>query len=245
MGHCIIHPIPLWVGCSDKSKMTNWFNQGIPYFVTGYIWYIEGTSERIIVDAGGDVDYLRKIRGHDIGVIQDLETGLKRYDLNPQDIDLVISTHLHNDHIGGVSRFSKAKVLVQKDELEFARNPHPMYDTVFCKEFLEESKFEIVHGDTQITDDVSILKTPGHTPGGQSVCIKTEKGTAIIAGLCTIKENYEPPPARGTNMRVIPPMISTNLFEAYDSELRILDLADTIIPLHDSSYWQNKINSIT
>lgn len=234
LGHCFIIPIPLWVSPSDKSRMTYLANLGQSVCVTGYVWYIGGTEEKVLVDAGGDVEYLSKVRGHPAYQIQTLETGLNKVGISISDVDLIIQTHLHHDHVALASRFPKARVLVQKDELEFARNPHPLFATSYAKEFIDGLNFEVIKGDVQVSKGISVLLTPGHSPGGQSVSIKTEQGTAIISGFCGVRENFGGPAEKLPS--VIPPAVHTNLFEAYDSLVRIKKEADIIVPLHDPEF---------
>ena len=90
-------------------------------------------------------------------------------------------------------------------------------------------------GDKQIIPGVHVLFTPGHTPGGQSVVIETPKGTAVITGFCCMRENFEPPDqARG--LPVVPPGIHTDLLQVYDSEVKVKEIADIILPIHDAEF---------
>ena len=57
----------------------------------------------------------------------------------------------------------------------------------------------------------------------------------IIAGLCTIQENFEPPDPAFL-WPVIAPGRNTNVLDAYDSLLRIKELADIVVPLHDAKF---------
>jgi hypothetical protein len=68
--------------------------------------------------------------------------------------------------------------------------------------------------------------------------VKTTKGTAVITGLCTIRENYSPPPELEKNAPVITPGMHTNALEAYDSVIRIKEMADIIIPIHEAEFQQ-------
>lgn len=158
------------------------------------------------------------------------------------DIDLIIQTHLHLDHVALASRFPRARVMVQKTELEFARNPHPVFVFLYQKETFDGLKFEVVDGDTQISKEVSVILTPGHSPGAQSVVIKTARGTAVISGCCSIRENYEPlvTPHGEILSPVIAPGIHTDVLKAYDSLLRIKELADIIVPLHEPAFAQKQ-----
>ena len=232
----VIHPIPLFQSMGDKSRQTYLLNMGQPLALVNYVWYIEGPKERILIDAGGSAEYFRRF-GISVKEIQTLDSGLNRVGMSFSDIDLIILTHLHPDHIAQASRFPRAKFLIQKDELEFGRNPHPAFAPAYVKEFFERLNFVTVDGDTKIYDGLSVVKTPGHSPGGQSVCVETVKGTIIISGLCTIRENFEPPSPISylmTVMSVIVPTIHINVLDAYDSLIKIKGIADIVLPLHDS-----------
>ena len=52
---------------------------------------------------------------------------------------------------------------------------------------------EFVNGDYELTKGIRVILTPGHSPGGQSVAVDTDDGTYVIAGMCTIRENFYPP----------------------------------------------------
>jgi N-acyl homoserine lactone hydrolase len=235
VGNCVIFPIPLWVSSSDKSGMTYLANLGQSVCVTGYVWYIQGTKERILVDAGGDAEHIMKVRGQPAYNIQTLESGLNKVGISISDVDLIIQTHLHHDHVALASRFPKARILVQRDELEFARNPHPLFRFSYVQEFIDGLNFEVINGDVQVSEEISVLLTSGHSPGGQSVSIKTEQGTAIISGFCCVRENFGAPVGKMSSP-VIAPTIHTNLFEAYNSMVRIKEEADIIVPLHDPEF---------
>lgn len=234
MANCIIHPIPLFEINIESSLFTHRLNFGKVITSVAYVWYIEGTREKILVDAGGDVDYLTNVRGYSCKDIQSLDSGLAKWDLSVSDIDLVILTQLHSDHSAQAVRYPRARFLVQKDELEFTRNPHPVMAAAFDKQFIEGINLEVIDGDVQVCEEIFVFKTPGHTPGGQSVSVKTAKGVAVISGLCTIRENFEPPP--GFPLPVVPAGMLTNVFDAYDSLLRIKEMADIVIPLHEPGF---------
>ncbi len=146
MANCIIHPIPLFVSEPDKSGFTYRLNIGQRIIAVGYVWYIEGTKERILVDAGVNTEYMWKVRQMMARDIQTVDSGLSKLGLSPTDIDLVILTHLHHDHVAQAFRFTKARFLIQRDELEFAQNPHPSSALPFYKEFFDGLNFEVRSG---------------------------------------------------------------------------------------------------
>ncbi len=62
-------------------------------------------------------------------------------------------------------------------------------------------------------------------------------GTAAITGFCVIDENFKPPAEiRGLDMEVIPPGTVVNSYEAYDIMLKVRDMADILIPLHEPRF---------
>jgi len=68
------------------------------------------------------------------------------------------------------------------------------------------------------------------------VVVQTAKGKAIITGQCTIDENFAPP--ENIAMQVIPPGVMVDLFDVYDSLLKVKQMADIIIPNHEPKYVQ-------
>jgi N-acyl homoserine lactone hydrolase len=235
MANHIIHPIPLFQFEAEKSIMTFGRNFGRQVTSVSYVWYIEGADDRILVDAGGDIDYVSRSMGRiPVKEIQSLEAGLRKFGTGVDDIDVVILTHLHYDHVQLASRFTKARFLIQRNELQFAYSQHPMVRMLGCiREFYDKLDFNIVDGDARVCDGVSVINTPGHSPGGQSVIVQTTKGLAIISGLCTIRENFEPPPSIVSVVPVIPTGIYSDICNNYDSLIKIKEMADIIVPLHD------------
>jgi len=198
------------------------------------IWYIEGAGKNILVDAGGSAEIMLK-RGHNVQHISSPIDALKTIGIDPKDIDIIIITHLHNDHNSLVRLYKNAKFIVQKMEWEGNFHPHPLEaPRIIPESFIHGLDFEIIKGDAQVTKGINILFTPGHTRGGQSVSVETEKGKAIICGLCTVYSNFEPPESSKKALPIIIPDIHLDAREAFDSLMRIKEEADIIIPLHDS-----------
>lgn len=240
----VIRPIPLIknVGVSTY-KMTHLVGSGSPHNRGSYVWYIQGPKENILVDAGSSAQ-MRVTSGAGTTMfpeghaehIQTLEEGLGKLGLKPEDIDIVILTHAHEDHVQLACNYPRAKFIIQKAELDFARNPHPIQQFTYQPKLLDGLNFEVVEGDTQIVDGVSVMLTPGHSPGGQSVIVDTAKGKAVITGCCCIRRNFEPPEDLG--MEVIPTGILIDPIQSYNSLVKIKNTADIIIPLHDSEFLE-------
>jgi N-acyl homoserine lactone hydrolase len=90
----------------------------------------------------------------------------------------VINTHLHFDHCGGNRRFAGTPTYVQRAELEAAVAPDYLEEWV---RFPGESYVEL-DGDAELFDGVSVLFTPGHSKGHQSVLVEMDDGLTVLGG---------------------------------------------------------------
>jgi N-acyl homoserine lactone hydrolase len=98
-------------------------------------------------------------------------------DMTPGDIDLVINTHLHFDHCGQNAVFTHAACWVQRAELARAKVESPeLYDWF---DFMN-ARFELLDGDAEVVPGISVVTTPGHTCGHQSVVVATADGVAEV-----------------------------------------------------------------
>lgn len=229
----VIRPLPIFDTTLDKSLMTYLMNMGQLITVTVYIYYIEGPDKKIIVDTGGAAETFNRI-GLPANQISSPEAELGKLGLSPEEIDIVLVTHLHCDHIEYGSKFKNPKFIIQRNELEFGLNPHPLFAGTIFREHFEDLNFEVIDGDEKIVEGVSVIYTPGHTPGTQSVVVETESGTAIITGFCCIKDNFIQPAKNEGWMKGLAPGSATNIIHAYDNLIKVKQMADIIIPIHES-----------
>lgn len=117
-----------------------------------------------------------------------LASQLEQLGVKPSDIKFVAISHTHPDHIGNVEMFPQAMLLVQKAEYEWpgAKNA-PRFNPAHPVTKIEGDKD--VFGDGSIT----IISTPGHTPGHQSLLVKLPKtGALVLSGdAAHFKSNWD------------------------------------------------------
>lgn len=236
MTNCAIYPIPLVEYDSDKSTSTARCNIGQKITKACYVWFIDGCSKKILVDTGSIADNYHKRHVSSARDIQSIDDGLSKLGLQVDDIEIVLLTHLHPDHVALASRFDNATFYIQKEEYETGINPHPSIAWYYIREYFENLNMELLDGDTAIENGVSVISTPGHSPGGQSIKVATQKGNVVISGVCGISENFDPPGSISSGKEVIPPGLYTNLFDVYDSLKKIKENADIVIANHDICY---------
>ena len=236
MNHLRIRPLPLLKIKTPKAINTYLYDTTKIIDNYSYSWYIEDGKEQILVDVSCPAEVMSE-RGFPAETIQTPFEALEMMGTSPDEIDKVIVTHLHIDHIGFGYLYKNAKFIVQKAELETAFNPHPIQRSSYRdRTVFENLNFEVVEGDSEIADGLRVLFTPGHTAGTQSVMVETEKGKVVIAGMCSIRENFEPPEAITRFMPVIATGIHLDARQSFDSLLRVKDEADIVIPPHDPEF---------
>src|SRR5947209_4166356 len=117
-----------------------------------------------------------------------LASQLDALGVKPADIKYIAISHTHPDHIGNVEMFPQAMLLVQKAEYEW---PNPLG----VGRFKPEHPVTKLEGDRDVFGDgsVTIIATPGHTPGHQSLLVKLpQTGALVLSGDAVhFKGNWE------------------------------------------------------
>ncbi len=131
----------------------------------------EGTARRFAFDQFGAAD--------------DVKSRLQAIDRDPAKIDIVVNSHLHFDHAGGNELIPNATLIVQKREWQAAHNAELAAATG-----LRPGEVELGHtvqqvdGEHDVFGDGSVVCIPtfGHTPGHQSLKVRTAHGEAVLTG---------------------------------------------------------------
>jgi N-acyl homoserine lactone hydrolase len=117
-----------------------------------------------------------------------LASQLEGLGVKPADIKYVAVSHTHPDHVGNIKMFPQSTVLVQKAEYDW---PTPFGQTLHAV----ASPLNKLEGDHDVFGDgsVTIIATPGHTPGHQSLLVKLPKtGALVLSGDAVhFKSNWE------------------------------------------------------
>lgn len=110
---------------------------------------------------------------------REIREALAEAQVRPDDVRLVVNTHLHFDHAGQNKAFPGVPIVVQDAEWDHAwEEGSPASEWVD----FDGARYVRVSGDRDIAPGVRVLATPGHTPGHQSVTIETEDGLVLLAG---------------------------------------------------------------
>jgi glyoxylase-like metal-dependent hydrolase (beta-lactamase superfamily II) len=197
---------PLYYGCFptyEKSVLQYMMDYGVKVNSPSLGYLIQGEGKTILVDTGpGPMDLMKRFHpGLEIDFVEGGSvTALKEKGLTPEDVDYVIFTHLHWDHCHNGESFPGKKFYVQKSELLYALVPLAVHANVYEAPsagitppwFPIAQQLEVVDGDVELEDGIKLLLTPGHSPGGQCVLVRTTEGDCLIAGDTVMQyENWE------------------------------------------------------
>ena len=157
---------------------------------------LESDGKTVLIETGQgdkDVEQIRS-RGGAVGhglLLQDLAA----LGVAPDDVDIVINTHLHNDHCGWNTRhlggelrptFANARYVIQAREWDVATHPNERTRATYLADNLRpvesSGQLDLVDGETQVTSQITVIETPGHTADHASVLIRDGGETAIYIG---------------------------------------------------------------
>ena len=157
---------------------------------------LESDGKTVLIETGqGDKDFeLLRSRGEEPEHGRLLEE-LAANGVQPEDVEIVINTHLHADHCGWNTRyagealtptFPNARYYIQRGEWLQATHPNERTRATYLAENLDPvaaaDRIEFIEGETQITSEITVIETPGHTADHASVVISSGPETAVYLG---------------------------------------------------------------
>ncbi|HEX5735209.1 MAG TPA: MBL fold metallo-hydrolase [Blastocatellia bacterium] len=150
--------------------------------------------ENVLVDTGIGYKWdARSLERYSIRHETNIIAELARRGLGPEEIDIVINTHLHFDHAGTntverdgriIPTFPRARYIVQRGEFEHALSPHERdrasYNPQDIKPVEDAGQLDLIDGDQEIVNGIRVIKVAGHNRDLQCVRIDSEGETAFM-----------------------------------------------------------------
>jgi N-acyl homoserine lactone hydrolase len=226
-----ISPLLLATAGVDRSQGLLYRDVGVKIESGVFAFLLNNGESKVLVDSGacGITEAPQFSRYFERTPEQTLEAQLARFGTSPDEISIIINTHLHIDHCAGNILCTQARWFVQKKEMEYWRAPLRVHRQAYKVE-LPEAGFYLLDGDTEVLPGIRVMFSPGHSPGSQSVLVDTSKGLYILAG-DTI------PHFANMDVRDDEPFwpngIYVNLHEYYETLDRLKSLKGTVLPGHD------------
>jgi glyoxylase-like metal-dependent hydrolase (beta-lactamase superfamily II) len=193
---------------NDESVWTPGENVGRSIEFSSTCWLIKHGNEWLLWDAGVPESAHNDPRGWSTlptlivyHLDKTLTDQLAEIGLKPADIGRVAISHTHGDHIGNVGLFPGSTILMQRAEYSWINSPNGPNDNVnqlmaLARKLLGTPKnLQLIDGDTDVYGDgsVTLVSTPGHTPGSQSLLVHLKNsGFIILSGdVVHSEENFE------------------------------------------------------
>ncbi len=207
---------------------------------------VKAQGKNVLIDSGlGDVFTDRERKVYAAYNPSNLEVGLLALGVKPEEIDIVILSHLHADHAcgtikaengRGVPRFKKAKIVLQKAEWEDALNLDERTTAGYLMNHLSVldnyKVLELVDGEAEILPGLKVVKTGGHTEGHQGIEISANGEKLIYYGdIVPTSHHLKPHYVAGLDLyprqtmkvkkQIIPEAIEQGWYVAFDHDLNV------------------------
>ena len=176
----------------DQSRWSPGVNVGQPLDLSDNCYLIRHGAQWLLWDTGYADALADKPVTSPVGTAtrrKTLASQLAEIGVKPTDIQWVAVSHTHPDHVGNVDMFPNARLLIQKAELDWAFAPGKPAP------FQRDRPIRTVEGDLDVFSDgsLTLLSTPGHTPGHQSLLVRLPRtGSIVLSGDAThFRDNWE------------------------------------------------------
>ena len=220
---------------NDESVWTPGENIGRSVQFSSTCWLIKHGNQWLLWDTGVPESALNDPKGWSTlpklivyHLDRSLTDQLAEIGLKPRDITFVAISHTHGDHIGNMGLFPDSTVLMQQAEYSWIHSADGPNDNVnqlmaLARKLLGTPKnLKLINGDSDVFGDgsVTLVSTPGHTPGHESLLVHLKKsGFIILSGdVVHTEENFE---------KKIVPSLNTNKAESIASMEKIRQMVGT------------------
>jgi len=215
---------PLCTGYIPTKPLEYWYHFSCSKYIERYgltndldqlpdmTYLIEGGEKLVLVDTGMSwtehADKYHHGPSEQRQGVDDIASRLAQVGYKPEDVDIVIFTHLHWDHVFYLEKFVNARFIVNEVEWDYAHNPVSIHFKSYCRPIIAKdgdvtykdqfiapydivdeeaginipARFEKVRGDVEIVPGIRGFETFGHSPGSMSVEVQTEDGPYYIVG---------------------------------------------------------------
>lgn len=182
------------IAIKDISHWSPGVNSGQPFEFSNNCYLIRHAEGLMLWDSG----YSEEVAARPEGVVapsglnvgrmpRTLASQLAEIGVTPSQITHLAFSHMHNDHVGNASLFSKATLYIQQAEYDAAFGPDSATFgfNVTAYETLRNNPVTKLRGDHDVFGDGSVMlvSTPGHTPGHQSLLVRLpQRGPVVLSG---------------------------------------------------------------
>jgi 4-pyridoxolactonase len=156
-----------------------WNVPGPQVRIPSYAVLIEHDDGLFLFDTGFDLEHTNAVLPFELPEQtpeQTIPAQLELAGFAVSDVNTLVNSHLHFDHVGGNKHFAGVKNVVHEQELAQARNHEPFEHFGYSDKTwdYEGANFETVSGDFELANGLWLFETPGHTVGHYSLLVKSD-----------------------------------------------------------------------
>jgi len=238
---------------NDESVWTPGENVGRSIEFSSTCWLIKHGSDWLLWDTGVPESSLNDPQGWSTlpklivyHLDKSLTEQLAEIGLKPGEIGRVAISHTHGDHIGNVALFFNSTIVMQRAEYSWIHSPNGPNDNVnqlmaLARRLLgTPKKLQLIDGDTDVFGDgsVTLVSTPGHTPGHQSLLVRLSRsGFILLSGdVVHSEQNFE---------RNVVPSLNTDKAESIASMDRVRGLIATYKAMFFINHDKNQTDMLS
>ena len=175
----------------DTSHFTPERNMGVPITIPLSMFLIDHPKGLVVFDTGLNVDNLPEAMRNDAHSTPDqrIDRQMARLGYRPEDVKYVILSHMHVDHVGGMTLFPDATFIVRKEELRMAWWPESYEGGYFFIDYKNTRGYKYLQPrddeevDVFFDRSLILIDTKGHSRGHQSLIVNLPKsGRIVLAG---------------------------------------------------------------
>ena len=207
----------------------------VPMPMDYYLWVVRDASRLFLVDTGFNADMA--VKRHRT-LLRTPAEALALLGIASEQVQQIVITHLHNDHVGTFDEYPNARFHLQDDEMAFATGRYmccERFNRAYEVEHVAgmvrltyQDRVEFHRGDAEIGPGISVHRIGGHTAGLQAVRVHTARGWVVLAS--DASHYYEHFEAR----RCFPLVFHVgDVLEGYARLLALAESPRHVIPGHD------------
>jgi len=207
-----------------------------PMPMSYYAWLVRHEGRDVVVDTGFSAEVALRRPGRELLV--DPVAVLAQLGVSAPGVEDVVLTHLHFDHVGGLTAFPRARFWIQDAEMSFwtgryaaragFRHAIEPDDVVSMVRLNFDGRLRFVDGDAEVAPGITVHRIGGHSAGLQVVRVQTPGGTVV---LCSDAAHYYENLERDRPFSTV-----HSLPDMYSAFARVRELAGgggVIVPGHD------------
>jgi N-acyl homoserine lactone hydrolase len=223
----------------DRSINLQYTDMGTQVWHPSTIYYLTDGDRHVVIDTGyGDPEEVASQQPmFELDADRPIRDLLEAEAVPPEEVDMLLMSHLHWDHAGNVDLFADAgaEIFVQREAARYAANPLPIHTGAFLSPSggfnpsWADVDFTYVDGDESVAPGLRAIHTPGHSPGHTSFLVDVGDRTYGLAiDVFPFYENFE-----GTDRKGLHPPGTTDDEAWWHSANRVRNESDVIVPSHD------------